>query len=182
MRVLSSNHAPGLPFTSSTIAAMHALVRLAVLDPRVSTAAKEILKDVPRRDYRAEAAALLRWTQQNARYTRDPQLPDGIDRVSHPLVTLASGGEDCDGLATLLASLAASVGFEYAFRTIGDNAAAPDEFRHVYVMLHVPNVGWVAADPSFEQPLGWEPSPDRVELLPDGTTVAAAPVVRDWHP
>lgn len=89
---------------------------------------------------------------------------------------------NCDGLSVLLASLASSVGFPYAFRTVGTDRSKPDEFSHVYVMLHVADRGWIPADPSFEQPLGWEPAQNGTLALPDGTTVAAAEVVRDWLP
>lgn len=182
MRTLESYNPPGLPGTARTIAAMHALVREGVRDVRVANVAKAVLRSVPRRDYRAEAQALLSYAQHQCRYVRDPVLPDGIERVSHPMVTVQTGGGDCDDLSVVLASLLASVGFDYAFRTIGDDARQPDLFRHVYVVAYVPPLGWVAADPSFEEPLGWEPSRRGTLLLPDGTTVAAAEVVRDWPP
>lgn len=182
MRVTTSTTVGGLAGTAATIAAMHALVAEGVRDVRVANLAKSVLADLLRRDYRAEAEALLRWVQSNVRYTRDPSTVEGLERVSHPIAVLQQGGADCDDLAVLYASLAASVGFAYAFRTIGDDETRPDEFRHVYVVVEVPGRGWAAADPSFEEKLGWEPAREGTLLLADGTTVAAARVVRDWSP
>lgn len=183
MRTLLTPIPAGLRGTRRTIREMHALVRLGVEDPRVAHLASQVLNgSVARRDYRGEAQALLSYVQHNIRYTRDPWTAGGLERVQHPLVTLARGGADCDCGSVLLASLASSVGFPYAFRTVGTDRRRPDDFAHVYVMLHVPDRGWTAADPSFEQPLGWEPAVNGTLALPDGTSVAAAEVVRDWLP
>ena len=183
MRTTTTEIPAGIKGTARTIREMHRLVALGVRDPSAARLAMSINNGATaRRDYRGEAQALLSYVQQNVRYTRDPWTPDGLERVAHPLVTLQSGGGDCDDLSVVLATLASSIGAAYAFRTVGTDASKPDDFQHVYVMIYVPNRGWAAADPSFEQPLGWEPAAGGTLQLPDGTAVAAAEVVRDWLP
>lgn len=186
MRPITSYVPDGPNVTATTIAAMHRLVKDAVLDPRFRMLAGQIAQEagVARRDYTGEAAALLAWVQNNVRYVRDPDLPGvGLESVADPRVTAATTRQgDCDDLSTLLAALAASIGFQYAFVTVGDDAGKPNEFRHVYVTIYVPGKGWFAADPSFEQPLGWEPDRKNVFPLADGTRVAPAAVRKEWPP
>lgn len=180
MRVLTFPASGDHRDVAQTVAAMHALAQGGARDARVRDLAARIVAGVARRDYRGEAAALLAWVQQNVRYVRDPLTTDGVERVQHPVRTLEVPHGDCDDLSALLAALAASVGFAYAFRTVGDNEADRDDLRHVYVMLLVPGDGWVAADPSFEEALGWEPSAAAPSVLRDGTVLARVESVRDW--
>ena len=65
-------------------------------NPQVRDIAVRIVAGIPSRDYRGEAAAVLRWVREHCRYRRDPV---GLERVAVPLTTIADQAGDCDDLA-----------------------------------------------------------------------------------
>ena len=138
---------------------MRKLVLAAYKDERINRLAREITIQLPRRDYEGEAATVLRWFQDSFRYTRLPWHPDGLQRLQTPSETLFDApvrtGE-CASLSTAMAAVLMSLGAEIAFRTAGTDAAHPDQFEHVYLVINIPGKGWLSADPSYEEGLGWE--------------------------
>lgn len=87
----------GFRGTATTINLMRALACSGAKSDAVHRLAALIVQGLPRRDYEAEAAALLAWVQRNCRYVRDPWTPDGTERVQHPEVTLfETKSGDCD--------------------------------------------------------------------------------------
>lgn len=185
MRLTSGPLGRGYAATATTIAKMHELVRLGVLGQHslmLKGIVDQAIRHLPRRDYRAEAEALLQYVQRNVRYTRDAATADGVEVLQHPFVTLVQrSAGDCDDLSVALATLYALAGFPYAFRTVGCGED-PLDFQHVYVVVYVPQYGWLAADPSYEEPLGWEPSRCGETVMRDGSTVARVTTSKDWEP
>ena len=70
-------------------------------DPQLATVAVNILRQyrVPSRDYRGQAAALLKWVQQNIYYVNEPD-----ERLQDPFYTLKVKYGDCFPASTLLLS------------------------------------------------------------------------------
>jgi transglutaminase-like putative cysteine protease len=149
----------GYDGTAAIVAEMRRLALGAYPDERINRLAREITSAVPDRDFAGELDASLEWMQETFRYTRLPWHPSGLQRLQTPAETLLESpvrtGE-CASLATALAALLMSLGFEVRFRTAGTDALDPRFFEHVYVVANVPGEGWIAADPSYPYPLGWE--------------------------
>ena len=149
----------GYDGTAAVVAAMQALALASYADERVNRLAREITEALPRRDYMAEAAAVLRYFQTQFRYTRLPWNPQGLQRLQTPSETLFDApvrSGECASLSTAMAAVLMSLGFEVMFRTAGVDKSNPKFFEHVYCEIAVPDVGWLAADPSYERELGWE--------------------------
>jgi transglutaminase-like putative cysteine protease len=163
----------GYAGTAVVLGNMVAFARGALEDERVNQLARFVTKDLPARDASAEADALLRFLQETFRYTRLPWYREGWQRLQTVPYTLFEAlvrtGE-CASLATAFASLALSLGLETRFRTAGVDASRPRDFEHVYAIVAIGGE-WVAADPSYDQPLGWPHRPG------DRSPVA---VVQDW--
>ena len=168
----------GYAGTADTIAQMHALTLDAVKDDRIIRLAREIVYEIPWKQYKSEAAAVLGWCQQHLRYVRDPV---GVERLQHPVVTIfETRSGDCDELAPAFSALCGAIGFPWRFRTVGVDPFQPGHFSHVYSLVYV-GVQWVPADPTFQTaPLGWEPLDADVRgrfgvIQPEGVTTR-----RDW--
>jgi transglutaminase-like putative cysteine protease len=149
----------GYDGTAAIVAEMRRLALDAYRDERINRLARGITADVGARDFAGELDAALEWMQETFRYTRLPWHPWGLQRLQTPAETLFDApvrtGE-CASLSTALAALLMSLGFEVLFRTAGTDPLDPRFFDHVYVLVNVPGEGWIAADPSYPYPLGWE--------------------------
>jgi len=158
----------GFPGTQVIVGDMVAKVLSAYQDERVNILAREVTMGCPRHDYRCEAETILRWFQERFRYTRLPWHPKGFQRVQTASYTLFDSpvktGE-CASLSVAMAAMLMSMGFEVQFETAGQDPADPLDFEHVYLSVNVPEVGWLAADPSYEGPLGWKHPNARVTML-----------------
>ena len=141
--------------TAETIAEMHRLTLDGVKDDRIIRLAREIVYEIPWKEYQSELAAILGWCQQNLRYVRDPV---NIERVQHPVVTIfETRSGDCDDLAPAFSALAGAIGNPWRFRTVSVDPFRPNDFVHVYSLAHNGGV-WVPADPTFQRaPISWEP-------------------------
>lgn len=172
----------GFAGTAQTIKIMMALTDDASRDPQVVALAQQIVRNVPARDYRGEAATLLAWTQANVRYVRDPV---GIERLTDPRHTLfVTRAEDCDGLAMVLGALAGAIGIQWGFRTIGLDPMQGTSFVHVYSLLVIDGKP-VPADAMFQNPpvpLGWEPPSDDPTVRPFSPRQGFATSRADWWP
>lgn len=178
--VLSTEIPGGYLGTVKTIDLMRKLTREGAQDERVRRLAVQIICTLPQRDYAAEAEALLKWMQWHLRYTRDPWTPDGTERVQHPWVTL---GElrtgDCDDLTVAYCALAGSIGFPYAFRTVGIDPSRPLEFTHVFALVQIDGT-WRPVDPMFQTShVGWQP-PFRTKADGPGPLDGKIATFRDW--
>lgn len=75
-------------------------------DPKIATLAVQILKKAGAkpRQFQKQAAALLKWVQDNIYYVNEPG-----ERLQDPLYTLKVGYGDCDDMTIVLYSLARSI-------------------------------------------------------------------------
>jgi transglutaminase-like putative cysteine protease len=140
-------------------------------DPRLATLAVSIFRDagVEPRDYKGQAAALLRWVQTNIYYVNEPD-----ERLQTPDYTLRVRYGDCDDMAILLYSLARSVRLPAKFVISGvtqkngkkaryhyGDASFPRgvSWSHIYLALGDKPYGeptWWYAEPTLKVPLGWD--------------------------
>ena len=81
-------------------------------DPRIATLAVQILRanGVKPREYRKQAAALLKFVQTRIFYVNEPG-----ERLQDPTYTLRVGYGDCDDMAILLAALCESLRLPWKF-------------------------------------------------------------------
>jgi|GEM_PF-3485091 len=130
------------------------------------------------REFRRQAAALLRWVQTNIYYINEPD-----ERIATPWRTLEWRAGDCDDEALLLAAFAQSIGLASRFVLTGPGKAgrlvrwiegqgspASDvEWSHIYVQI-----GWPALQPRF-----WTSAEATMPDAPLGYDVAVDGVVAD---
>ena len=117
-----------------------------------------------RKDYRAQAEAVLGFMKSHVDYRLDPS---GLEYVPTPWYTLlVSGKEDCDGHATATAALAMALGMRAGFRTVKGDANRPNQWSHVYAMIGLPGRSetvWLSADSTQEESyLGWDPPEGKI--------------------
>lgn len=149
----------GYPGTAQIIDDMKRLVLEAYKDERLNQLARQITMGCPPHDHACEATTVLEWFQTSFRYTKLPFHPKGFQRLQTPSYTLFDApvrSGECASLSTAMAAILMSLGFEVAFRTAGQDVNNPLDFEHVYVVVNVPSVGWVPADPSYQNQMGWE--------------------------
>ncbi len=138
-------------------------------DPRIATLAVSILKKakVQPRSYKAQAAALLKWVQNNIYYINEPS-----ERLQDPTYTLKVGYGDCDDMAILLGSLYESIRLDWRFvlsgkvngrltRWIeGNPLPRGGRWTHIYLMVGYPPFQpqkWLFAEPTLRNVnLGWD--------------------------
>lgn len=119
---------------------------------KIRALALNIIRNVPEKDYLAEAKALARWVRLNIRYLKDPY---GQETVSHPEETaFNTKAGDCDDQSVLLAALLGAVGIPTRFKVIG---TTPVQYAHVYLQANPTGKGWITFDPIMtDKPEGWE--------------------------
>lgn len=166
-------------------------------DPQLATVAVNIFRQyrVPSRDYRGQAAALLKWVQQNVYYVNEPD-----ERLQDPFYTLKVKYGDCDDLAILVYSLARSVrlpaklvisgttksGKKVRYHHGDRNFDRSVNWSHIYLMVGDRPYGepkWFYAEPTLNVPLGWDVVSHNGDILPEmqstpsyGYAMAAIPV------
>ena len=163
-------------------------------DPRITTLAINIIKAagaVPR-DYKAQAAALLKWVQnpKNVYYINEPG-----ERLQDPLYTLKVKYGDCDDMALLLCCFFEAVKLEWKLvlsgrqrgtgakkRYIEGGAMPPAvNWSHIYCCVGTPPfkaTKWYFCEPTVPNvPLGWDVIDGDHSMLPEmgGTGIAKRP-------
>jgi hypothetical protein len=147
------------------------LTEKAILHPRVNTTAKLITDELDARDDMAELEALFDAVKTGTdkvpglangiRYVADPRLSDLFTAPNRTLELAAkgAGSGDCDDAASLMASLAGTLGFRVGLRAWGPGEDG--EFVHVYAVAGVPKRNprrFVGLDTTVETAkVGWEP-------------------------
>lgn len=162
--------ANGYDGTRAILRDMSRLTLAALEDERIHQLARQITMSCAPRAGLCELERIFTWMQASFRYTRLPWHPAGLQRVQAPAYTLLDAPTrtgECASLSCALAALCMAMGLECRFRSAGSDPTDPRFFEHVYVLVHVPDHGWVLADPSYPEPLGWEH--------------AEAHVVEDWE-
>ena len=147
----------GFAGTRATVQRMHDFAYKGKVDLSLQKVADSIIQKsgCGNRDYECKAKAIYNFVKKYIRFERDPY---GVEMVQEPFVTLKRRAGDCDDHATLITALYGSIGFPYAFKTIKADKTRPDEFSHIYAVVHLPKKGWVGADTSVDQAsFGWEP-------------------------
>jgi transglutaminase-like putative cysteine protease len=139
-------------------------------DPRLATLAVDIFRQagVPPRDYKGQAAALLKWVQDNIYYVNEPD-----ERLQEPTYTLRVRYGDCDDCAILLYALCKSVRLPCKFVISGvDKAGRKRRYHqgdrhfprdvnwsHIYCAIGDRPYGpavFQYAEPTMKVPLGWD--------------------------
>jgi transglutaminase-like putative cysteine protease len=143
---------PGDEGVSATIAKMTNLVHgeRGVRSFRVRQATLEAVRGTERG--MPEIDALFDWVKRNIEFRGEYE-----ETLQSPEATINLGAGDCDDQATLLATMAKSLGYESRFKVIALNDSA-DEFSHVYVEVRDKQTGvWIALDPTVARAYpGWE--------------------------
>lgn len=153
LTVTSARMPSGRAGALRTIRAMRGLVNLWRTDPGMISLAVSTIFLQPSKDSASELTAIFEYVRDHIRYTRDVL---DVETLNTPPMTVARRVGDCDDKATLLATLAESVGYPSRFVM----AAFHDSpgFSHVWVQL-LDDSGWVDADATEEnESLGWCPS------------------------
>ncbi len=150
--------------TRMTLGHMQQLAIAGSKDLEVRSAAIQALDryGAPAHEPFAALGAIYRFVRDSIRFVPDPV---GTQAVQSPRATLELRAGNCAQRATLLASLARSIGIPAAlkFRVIAANSRFPRAFSHVYLIANVRGKQ-VALDPTYRQiPAGFEyPRPSRV--------------------
>jgi len=150
-------------------------------DPQLATVAVNIFREykVAPRDYRGQAAALLRWVQKNIYYVNEPD-----ERLQDPFYTLKVKYGDCDDLAILVYALARSVrlparlvisgttknGRKVRYHHGDRNFDRRVDWSHIYLMIGDRPYGeprWSYAEPTLNVPLGWDVVSHNGNVLPE---------------
>lgn len=139
----------GRPGSLHTVRLMRDLVRASRTDPAIIATAQNLVGLTPAHDFKAEAKTLFEFVRSRVRYVRDVH---EVETLTAPVFVLDRMCGDCDDKATLLASLLEAIGFPTRFVLAGYRGAL---FDHVYLQVLVGDV-WVNADPTVNQPFGWE--------------------------
>lgn len=140
-------------------------------NPKLATFAVGIIKraNVKPRDYKGQAAALLKWVQKNIYYVNEP-----AERLQDPIYTLRVGYGDCDDMIILLMALLESINLKWRFvlvakkpngkyvRWVEGNPLPRDsslKWAHIYGMVgdnpYSPKK-WFFIEPTLSVPLGWD--------------------------
>jgi hypothetical protein len=141
-------------------------------DPRIARIAIRIIKKakVKSRDYKGQAAALLKWVQDNIYFINEPG-----EKLQDPIRTLKDRSGDCDDLIMLLTCLFESVNLPWRFvlaglrgdkkvRYIEGNQfpswGSTVNWAHIYCIVGTPPFKpdtWYFCEPTVKGvPLGWD--------------------------
>jgi len=149
----------------------------------------EVLKPagVQQRDFKKQAAAMLKWVQQNIYYTNEPD-----EQVQTPWRSIAVRTGDCDDSSLLLATMAESIRMPWKFALSGHDGKGQRirfveggkmpyaQYSHIYVVLGWPPFKpqeWASAETTIRgAPLGYDvvthglkPFNEVVSALPSGS-------------
>jgi len=137
-------------------------------DPRIATLCVQILKScgIQPRQYREQAACLLKWVQDNIYYVNEPG-----ERLQDPMYTIKVGMGDCDDLAIVLCSLFEAIRLPWRLvlsgkgshgsmvRYIEGDPYKKGQYAHIYCCVgdkpFTPSE-WIMCEPTMKVPLGWD--------------------------
>lgn len=140
-----------------TLGYMEALAVAGSKDLEVRSAAIEALDRYGARSHNpvSQLGAIFRYVRDRIRFVHDPI---GTQAIQSPRATLGLGAGNCVQRATLLASMARSIGIPASlrFRVIAANRRFPRDFSHVYVVARARGRD-IPLDPTYrENPMGYE--------------------------
>jgi hypothetical protein len=128
-------------------------------DPKIATLAVKILKKarVKPRQFKKQAAALLKWVQDNIYYVNEPG-----ERLQDPLYTLKVGYGDCDDMLPVkLVICGVNKSGQKVRYHQGDQHYPPDvDWSHIYLAIgndpFNPTFFYYAEPTVPKAPLGWD--------------------------
>ncbi len=154
-------------------------------DPRIANLAVEIIKKakVKPRDYKGQAAALLKWVQdpKNIYYVNEPG-----ERLQDPIFTIKQGWGDCDDQVLVLTAFFESIRLKWKLvlggtcngkkvRHIeGQPFSRGCKWAHIYAMVGTPPfrpTKWYYCETTVQGvPLGWDVVSGHKSYLPEMDT------------
>ena len=136
----------GLAGTAVTVQKIIQTIRITEKHPLVYSQARDIARDLPSRDKRAEALAIYRFAKTVIRYTDDPVDADTLIEPQYILAEWHNSyrpvAADCVSQTILIAVLARNLGIPVRLRIIG---SSPAHFHHIHPELNI-NGSWYSAD------------------------------------
>lgn len=168
--------------TSERMRALRQICMESGRDPRIREFTVKILLNnrIEPRDYKAQAACILKWVQKNIYYVNEPQ-----EQLQDPLYTIKVGFGDCDDMVILLCSMFQSIRLDWKFvlsakgkngnpiRWIeGDRLPSKEPvWSHIYCMVGYPPFNptkWFFCEPTLRKvPLGWDVVKAGGKVLPE---------------
>lgn len=143
--------------TEETLAEMTKLINNGKIDPMVIERARDIISDVPEKDYEQEADKIFKFVQKNVRYTKDVAGVETLTAPQRMLREIESRGHtfgDCDDKTILLGTLLESVGHQT--RLVVTSQSPTKEFQHVYLEANLLGE-WIPLDATKKDAqMGWE--------------------------
>lgn len=145
-------------------------------DPRIAKLAVDIIRKagVKPRDYRGQAASLLKWVQdpKHVYYVNEPG-----ERLQDPIYTIRNGFGDCDDQVMVLCALFESVRLPWRLVISGRHNDTKKKVRFIEGDTYPANVSWahiycIVGDHSF-QPRKWYFCEATVNGVPLGWDVIA---------
>jgi len=111
------------------------IIRTWRINPDLVLFAKELVQNVPSKDYYGEVWTIQDWIKRNIRFTRDPV---GGELLQDPEVTLKIANGDCDDHVILLNSLVNAIGIPTRVVLIASTSAAPNQYNHIFTEAWLP--------------------------------------------
>lgn len=125
--------------TEETIAYMKQLSAKSSVNPEIIQLARDIVKSTPEGNDYEKAKAIRNWVVQNIRYEKDVE---GVETITEVIELLRQTRvEDCDGQATLVASLLLAIGIPVRFVVIGPKGNRTHVFCEALL-----NEKWMSVD------------------------------------
>lgn len=128
------------------------------------------------KDYMCYAEQCYKFAKDGIIYAYDPHQ---VEYIESPLRLLQTRIGDCDSKDMLLCAMFEQLGLQSQFVTIKADMDRPNDYSHVYTRVKIPNVGWVAADPTMPKWFGWEPEGSYVKRYWPGSTDEAGTKIDD---
>lgn len=137
-------------------------------DRTVRLTALNVLKEagVKGGDWIGEAVAVMKWIQNNFRYTLDPQ---GMELFQTPRRTIIDKSGDCDDLSILYAAMMASIGHRSA--VILTNPKGIPQITHAmgsvnFCGRNTPyGCKWISVELTKPKPFGWMPPKSTIRII-----------------
>lgn len=120
-------------------------------DPLIYVFSRQLTGHLKQKDYLSEVIQVYSFVRDKIRYVRDI---DQVETIQTPDWTLRIGTGDCDDKTTLMASLLLSLGHPVKIKIVG--SGEEEKYSHVYPLVYVAGYGWMAADGTEPQCLGYE--------------------------
>lgn len=156
MRVAWHALAEGDPSIASTLAEMQRQKLRALVDPNIVASARLIAREAAAsRDTMKIAGAIFQWVQERFRYIPDPARYDLMMTPALMLREIAREGivmEDCESVATLLATLLEAVGIPTRFHVVSQAMPITGDhgYSHVWVDAFITRQ-WVPFDATLPE-------------------------------